>query len=105
MQATEKLGIADRVKKMPVESGEAVGQAVVRGDATYGILPLSEILPVKGAVALGPFPPDVRTYVVMVAGVSSASTNAKAAKTLVDFITAPAANATIVRHGMERGGS
>lgn len=105
MQATEKLGIADRVKKMPVASGEAVGQAVVRGDATYGILPLSEILPVNGAEVLGPFPPDVRTYVVMVAAVSSSSGNAKAANSLIDFMTAPAANATIVRHGMERVGS
>jgi molybdate transport system substrate-binding protein len=102
VQATDKLGIADRVKKLPTESGAAVGQAVARGTADYGVLPVSEILPIKGVEVLGPFPAEVRSYVVMVGGVSSASKNGKAARNLIDFATAASADAIVKQHGMER---
>jgi molybdate transport system substrate-binding protein len=102
LQAAEKLGIADRVRKMPVASGEAVGAGVVNGTAEYGILPVSEILPVQGAEVLGPFPPDLRSYVTMVGGVSAASANAAAAKSLIDFMMSPSATPAVTRHGMER---
>ena len=54
----DRLGIADAVKqKSRAEaSGVEVGAAVARGDAELGVLPVSEILPVKGVELLGPFP-------------------------------------------------
>ena len=102
IQATDKLAITDRVKKMPTTSGAAVGDAVVNGSADYGVLPVSEILPIKGVEVLGPFPSDVRAYVIMVGGVSASSANAKAAKSLIDFMTAASATITLTQHGMER---
>jgi ABC-type molybdate transport system substrate-binding protein len=72
------------------------------GDAEIGVLPLSEILPVPGLDLLGPFPPDVQTYIVMVGGVNAASTHAKTGRELIGYVTAPAALSVIKAKGMEK---
>lgn len=54
-----------------------MGAAVVSGDAELGVLPISEILPVRGLEVLGAFPGEVRGYVTRVAGVSSPSAQRK----------------------------
>jgi molybdate transport system substrate-binding protein len=100
--AIDKLGIRDRVKTMPLASGAAVGHAVVSGEADYGILPMSEILPMAGAEVLDRFPADVRAYAVMVGGVSASSSNTTAAKRLIEFLMTPSASDALTRHGMER---
>lgn len=102
MEAVRKLGIADQVKQMPTASGEAVGEAVVNGTADLGILPLSEILPIKGAEVLGEFPAEVASFVVMVGGVNASTAQAKASKGLIDFLIAPAALPVVKAKGMER---
>jgi len=98
----QKLGIADdlKAKSRLTATGEEVGQAVVRGESEFGILPVSEILPVRGAELLGTFPADAQSYIVMVAGTR---TNANSgARDLITFITAPAALPVIKAKGMER---
>jgi molybdate transport system substrate-binding protein len=102
MEAMKKLGISEQVKQMPTASGEAVGEAVVKGTADLGILPLSEILPIKGAEVLGEFPPDVASFIVMVGGVNASNKETKASKGLIDFLTAPAATPVVKAKGMER---
>ena len=102
MEAMKKLGIADQVKQMPTASGEAVGEAVLKGTADLGILPVSEILPIKGAEVLGEFPGDVASYIVMVGGVNASSKQSKASKGLIDFLMAPAAMSVVKAKGMER---
>src|SRR5689334_18736628 len=66
----DRLGIADALKGkgLPQATGAEVGAAVARGDAELGVLPVSEILPVKGVELLGPFPAGLQGYVVMEAG-------------------------------------
>jgi len=100
----QRLGIADalKAKSKLTATGEEVGEAVVKGESEFGILPLSEILPVKGAQVLGNFPADVQSFIVMVGGVSGASKQATAARALIAFITAPAALPVIKAKGMER---
>jgi molybdenum ABC transporter molybdate-binding protein len=100
----ERLGIADalRPKSQLTNSGAAVGAAVSSGAAEFGILPLSEILPVAGAEVLGPFPPEVQSYVVMVAGINARTSQRAAAESLVRFVTAPASDRAMREHGMER---
>ena len=99
-----RLGIADdlRGKSKLTATGEEVGQLVVRGDAEFGVLPVSEILPVRGAELLGPFPGDTQSYIVMVAGVSSSAEQRSAAADLIGFLNAPAALPVIKAKGMER---
>lgn len=100
----EKLGIAGTLKSKlkPTATGEEVNDLVVRGGAQYGILPLSEILAVKGAELGGMFPPDVQTYITMAAAASSNAKQAAAARDLIKFLTAPAALPVIKAKGMER---
>jgi molybdate transport system substrate-binding protein len=107
----QRLGIADALKSKSLltATGEAVGEAVVSGKAEFGVLPLSEILPVRGAEVLGAFPADAQSYIVMVGGVSAAakptSKQAAAAKDLIKFLTAPGALPVIKAKGMERSQS
>jgi molybdate transport system substrate-binding protein len=100
----EKLGIAANLKTKlkPTASGEEVNDLVVRGDAEYGILPLSEILAVKGAELGGMFPANVQTYIIMATAVSSNAKQAVPARDLIKFLIAPAALPVIKAKGMER---
>src|SRR6185295_17796287 len=97
----KRLGITEQLKLKPMDSGDAVGEAVGSGAAEFGILPVSEILPVKGAALLGEFPRDVEEYAVSVGGVSATAKQAGAAKELIRFITAPAAVPVMRKKGME----
>jgi molybdate transport system substrate-binding protein len=100
----QRLGIADDLKARSrlTATGEEVGESVVRGEVELGVLPVSEILPIRGGELLGAFPADAQNYIVMVAAVSAAAKTATAAKDLITFITAPAALPVITAKGMER---
>jgi molybdate transport system substrate-binding protein len=100
----DRLGIADalKAKSQLTNSGPAVGEAVTSGPAAFGVLPLSEILPLAGVEVLGPFPPEVQSYVVMVAGINRQTEQRAAAESLVRFVTASGADRVIREHGMER---
>ena len=88
-------------KLKPTATGEEVNNLVVQGGAQYGILPLSEILPVKGAELGGMFPADVQSYITMATAVSSKASQPAAARDLVKFLTGPAALPVIKAKGME----
>ena len=99
-----RLGIGEDLKsktKLTV-TGEQVGEAVAHGEAEFGVLPVSEILPARGAELLGTFPTDVQTYIVMTAGVSASARQNDAARELVAFLMAPASLPVIKAKGMER---
>jgi molybdate transport system substrate-binding protein len=53
--------------------------------------PMSEVLVVPGVRLAGPFPAGLQSYLVFMACVSSASKNADAIRSLIKFLTAPAA--------------
>jgi molybdate transport system substrate-binding protein len=99
-----RLGIADalKAKLKPTSTGEEVNELVVRGDAEFGVLPLSEILGVRGADLGGMFPADVQTYITMGAAVSSSAKQGAAARELIKFLTAPTSLPAIKAKGMER---
>ncbi len=99
----EKLGIAAQVKAKakPAASGEEVNANITSGASDLGVLPVSEILPVRGAELGGLFPAEVQTYVIMAAGIS-AKVQGNAAKEFVAFLMSPANNAVVKTKGMER---
>jgi molybdate transport system substrate-binding protein len=101
-QAITKLGIADKVKMMPTTTGEAVSAAVVNGTAEFGILPVSEILPVKGAEVAGTFPGETRSFIEMVGGVNAASAHAAEARKLIEFLVSAQAAPVLKKTGMVR---
>ncbi len=101
LATAKQLGIADAIKTKPAASGEEVNQNVLSGASDIAILPVSEILPVKGAELGGVFPADVQTFVVMAAGVNSKATGT-AAKDFVAFLMSPTNNNVVKTKGMER---
>ena len=98
-----KLGIADQVKPKIKLLNEAAPAAVARGEVEIGLGPMSEVLLVPGVQLAGPFPAGLQSYLVFMAGVSSASKNADAARSLIKFLTAPAAAPVFKAKGMEPG--
>ena len=102
-QLLPKLGLAERLapKLRPVTAGADASAAVARGEAQLGVLPLSEILPVKGVEVLGPFPADVQEPMVMVAGISAAAKQRAAAAALVTYLNSAAVRGVLQKKGME----
>lgn len=100
----ERLGMGEtlKAKLKPTATGEEVNDLVVRGGAEFGILPLSEILAVKGAELGGMFPADIQSYITMAAAVSSSAKQPAAARDLIKFLTGPSVLPVIKAKGMER---
>jgi molybdate transport system substrate-binding protein len=100
----DRLGMAGelRTKSLLTTTGEEVSQLVAGGQAELGVLPVSEILPVRGIQVLGAFPAEAQTYIVMVAGVGSGAKQGDTARKLIRFLAAPAAVPVIKAKGMER---
>jgi molybdate transport system substrate-binding protein len=102
-QLLQKLGLSEQMKAKlrPVGTGADASAGVARGDAQFGVLPLSEILPVKGVEVLGPFPADLQDPMVMVSGISAAAKQRAAATALVTYLQSPAVRPVLQKKGME----
>ena len=98
----DRLGIADAVnaKAVLVQGGE-VASHIADGEAEIGIHQISEILPVKGVVLVGPLPAEIQNFTVYAAGVAVAAKDGAAARDFVRFLSGPAALPIIKAKGME----
>jgi molybdate transport system substrate-binding protein len=104
LSTIEKLGISEalKAKARPAATGDEVNANVTTGAADLAVLPVSEILPVRGAELGGVFPAPIQSYIVMAAGISTRSSRAAAAREFVAFLTA-ASNTSVLRaKGMDR---
>ena len=101
----ERLGIADQVKAKAIlaASGAEVGKLLVKGEAQYGALLVNELMAQPGVEVLAPLPPELQSYTVFTTGVAAGSKNAGAAKSLIQFLTTPAAGAVFKSKGQEPG--
>ncbi len=100
----ERLGIAEEVNaKAKLIHGGAVADHIAGGEAEIGIHQISEILPVKGAVLVGPLPADIQNFTVYSAGVGTAAKDGAkdGAEALVKFLIGPHAGPIIKAKGME----
>jgi molybdate transport system substrate-binding protein len=99
----EKMGIADAIRaKAKLKRGGYVADLLVSGDAELGIHQISEILPVKGVVLVGPLPAEIQNYTVYAGALSTAAKDAAAAKAFLDLLAGPAAAAILRDKGMDR---
>jgi molybdate transport system substrate-binding protein len=100
----QRLGMTDALtaKSRLTATRDEVADAVRSGQAELGVLPISEILPLPGIQLGGAFPPDLQTYIVMVAGASAKTANSTAVGELIHFLMAPEANPIVTAKGMER---
>ena len=100
-----RLGIADQIKDKlkPLPASNPAAHAVANGEAEIGMTQISEILPYAGADLVGPLPAEIQLTTVFAAGVAANSKETAAAKALVEFLNAPAANAVKKAKGLEPG--
>ena len=102
----DKLGIGAEVKaKAKLIHGGAVAEHIAKGEAELGIHQISEILPVKGIVLVGPLPAEIQNYTVYAAGLGANAKEADAAKALLKALSGPAAAEVLKTKGMEPAGS
>lgn len=98
----EKLGIADQIRpKAKLKKGGHVADLIVSGEAELGIHQISEIVPVKGAVLVGPLPQEIQNTTIYAAGMSAATKDKDAAKELIEYLSGPDAAAVLKSKGME----
>jgi len=98
----KQLGLLQAVesKTRAATTGDEVNESVRSGAAQIAVLPISEILPVKGAALGGVFPADVQTYVVMAGAVAPKAP--PAARDFLTRLTAGSSDSVITAKGMER---
>jgi molybdate transport system substrate-binding protein len=102
----DKLGIAGDVKaKAKLIPGGAVAQHIANGEAELGIHQISEILPVKGVILVGPLPAEIQNYTVYAAGVGANAKESAAAQALLNTLSGPASADVLKSKGMEPAGS
>jgi molybdate transport system substrate-binding protein len=98
----DRLGITGQMRnKLKLGPSGRVAELVARGEAEMAVQQISELLPVRGAQFVGPFPPELQQYTVFAAGVSAASGNREAAEAFIATLTAPAATALFKANGLE----
>lgn len=102
----EKWGIADQIRaKAKLKRGGYVADLLVSGDAELGIHQISEIVPVKEVVLVGPLPAEIQNYTTYAGAVSATARDAAAAKAFLDLLAGPSGAAVLQAKGMERPGS
>jgi molybdate transport system substrate-binding protein len=99
----ERLGIADQVRpKARLKQGGYVAELVASGRADVAVHQISEIIPVKGVVLVGPLPAEVQNFTLYAAGLGAAAADRAAAKALIQYIAGPAADPVLKARGMEK---
>ena len=87
-----RLGIAEAMKQKlrPYPTGGAV-EAVARGEAALVVIGISPILYVPGVELVSGLPPELQSYNVFTGSIGAATRQADAARTLLTWLTSPAA--------------
>src|SRR5262245_25894439 len=101
----EKLGIADEIKGKlkQTPTGVFVGTIIANGEAEIGFQQVSELSHFPGIDYVGPLPAEVQRFTAFSSGIVAGAKEAEAARSLVKFITAPAAADAYKKRGMEPG--
>jgi molybdate transport system substrate-binding protein len=101
----EQLGITEAMAaKAKYGAGGASGLAglvVLRGEADIGIQQMAELIMVDGIDVVGPLPAAIEGVTQFTAGVPATASHAEAGRTLIAFLTTPAAKAVIKAKGLE----
>jgi molybdate transport system substrate-binding protein len=98
----ERLGLAEALKpKAVLIHGGAVAEHVVKDEAEVGVHQISEILPVKGSVLVGPLPREIQNYTTYSAGIGADAVQPAAARELIDALSSASAADIIRSKGME----
>jgi len=101
-QLFARLGLADQLKsKSRMIQAEPVAQVVARGEVDIGFQQLSEVLPVPGIDIVGLLPDEAQQVTLYSAGVVATSAHLDAAKSFIDYLSAPQAAPFISQTGLD----
>jgi molybdate transport system substrate-binding protein len=99
----DRLGIGDQIRpKAKLKQGGNVAELVVSGEAEVAVHQISEIVPVRGAVLVGPLPAEIQNTTFYAAGIGAGANDAAAANALIEFIAGPASGPILKTKGMEK---
>lgn len=97
----DRLGIGSDVRaKAKLKMGGYVADLIVSGGAELGLHQISEIVPVKGVVLVGPLPKEIQNTTTYAAGLSAAAKDKDAAQALIKMFAGPAAVDPLKSKGM-----
>ncbi len=98
----ERLGIADQMKtKLKPMPAEDTVEVVARGEADMVVVVASRIADVPGVELVGPIPPELQTRIGFATAVGTAARHPGAARSFVEFVSAPARGPLLKRLGVE----
>jgi molybdate transport system substrate-binding protein len=99
----DRLGIADEIRpKAKLKQGGYVAELVASGEAEVAVHQISEIVPVKGVVLVGPLPAEIQSFTTYAAAMGAEAKYPAAAKALIDHIAGPAAALVLKAKGMDK---
>ena len=103
VQLFERWRIHEEIRPRIVQAppGVPVGSLVARGEVELGFQQLSELMHMSGITVLGPLPAEIQSMTTFSGAISATSTQAEAARVLLDFMRSPAVAAAKTRHGMD----
>lgn len=101
----KQMGISDAIKPKirRLAPGLSVGEVLAKGEGDLGFTQVSELLSVKDIVYVGPLSQDVQHVTVFAIGLHTDAPAPQAARSLIEFLTSPAAAPAIEHSGMEPG--
>ena len=98
----DRLGIGNEIRaKAVLVNGGYSAERVAAGEADIAVQQISELLPVKGVVLVGPLPSAIQNYTVYSAGLSADPAHRPAAQALIDALRGPQGRAAATAKGME----
>jgi molybdate transport system substrate-binding protein len=98
----QKLGIADEVKgKTILVPGGDAAEVVARGEAEICVHQISEILPVKGAVLVGPLPRELQKVTTYSGGLAAKAAQREAGQAFLAFLTRPELKPRLAAAGLD----
>jgi len=99
----DRLGIAGEIRpKARLKQGGYVAELVAAGEAEVAVHQISEIVPVKGVVLVGPLPAEIQNFTTYTAAIGANARDKAAAKALVERLAGPAAASVLNAKGMEK---
>jgi len=100
----ERLGIGEEMKaKTRVQAGPPqIAPAIAKGEAELGVF-LSNVLIGPGVELAGSFPAELQQELIFTSAIAADTSQAGAAKALIDYLKSPAATAMIKAGGMTPG--
>src|SRR6185295_9466157 len=98
----DRMGIkAEMQEKLKPMEAEDTVEVVARGDADLVVVVATRIMDVDGVDMVGPIPEELQTKIGFAAGLSTSTKEPDAAKSLIRFMTAPSAAATLRAKGVD----